>query len=125
MADVTLQTLNQQQRLQKWIQRVADCRSSGMRVEAWCFANGVARNTYYRWQRIVFDFLANQNKPMPELKKREQSSPTFAALPEPPAYSRSGAAAATIHLADYSIDIYDGTSEETLQTILRVLRHAE
>ena len=35
MADVTLQTLNQQQRLQEWIQRVADCRSSGMRVEAW------------------------------------------------------------------------------------------
>ncbi len=112
-----------------WRDRIIACRNSGMSVQAWCRLEGISVKTYYRHERMILDMTTlpqGNTIPSEELQTYEiEKKPVFAALPEPPAYSRSGAAAATIHLADYSIDIYDGTSEEMLQTILRVLRHAE
>ena len=37
--------------LQEWSARIADCRGSGMSVRAWCKEQGIASQTYYRWEK--------------------------------------------------------------------------
>ena len=36
-------------RMQEWSAQIAECRSSGMSVRAWCNEQGVSVQTCYRW----------------------------------------------------------------------------
>ena len=49
-----LQTLNAAQRVQIWAERIAECRSSGKSVRAWCRENEMSEKTYYYWQRRLY-----------------------------------------------------------------------
>ena len=49
-----LQTLNAAQRVQLWAERIAECRSSGKSVRAWCRENEISEKTYYYWQRRLY-----------------------------------------------------------------------
>lgn len=57
-----LQALTLQEKIAVWSERIADCRSSGIGVKAWCEGNGVSSSSYYKWQKKLF-FLAAQNEP--------------------------------------------------------------
>ena len=37
--------------MQEWSARIAECRSSGMSVRAWCNEQGISVQTYYRWEK--------------------------------------------------------------------------
>ena len=37
--------------LQEWSTKIAECRSSGMTVKAWCAQQGIASKTYYYWEK--------------------------------------------------------------------------
>ena len=39
--------------LQAWSGRIAECRSSGKTVKAWCEAEGVSLKTYYYWEKRI------------------------------------------------------------------------
>ena len=52
--------------LQAWSGRIAECRSSGKTVKAWCEAEGVSIKTYYYWEkRIVAEASQQANLPAP------------------------------------------------------------
>ena len=46
-----VQELKLAARMQEWSTRIAECRSSGMSVRAWCEGQGIAIQTYYRWEK--------------------------------------------------------------------------
>ena len=50
---MNIQELKHAAKLQEWSKRVAECRSSGIGVKAWCAANDVALKTYYNWERQI------------------------------------------------------------------------
>ena len=51
--------------LQAWSGRIAECRSSGKTVKAWCEAEGVSIKTYYYWEkRIVAEASQQANLPV-------------------------------------------------------------
>ena len=121
-----------------WRERVIACRSSGMNVREWCKAEGIAIKTYYRHERIVLDMTpvpqtvgirpAQSALPAAENHKGSKpSAPIFAPLPSlvSPAGQRAGLLTATVRLGLATVDIYEGASEETLRTLLRVLKDAE
>ena len=37
--------------LQEWSSKIAECRSSGMSVKAWCNEKGIPIKTYYYWEK--------------------------------------------------------------------------
>ena len=121
-----------------WRERVIACRSSGMNVRDWCKAEGIAIKTYYRHERIVLDMTpvpqtvgirpAQSALPAAENHKGSKpSAPIFAPLPSlvSPAGQRAGLLTATVRLGLATVDLYEGASEETLRTLLRVLKDAE
>ena len=48
-----VQELKHAAKVQEWSGRVAECRSSGIGVKAWCREHGIALKTYYNWERQI------------------------------------------------------------------------
>ena len=48
-----VQELKHAAKVQEWSARVAECRSSGIGVKAWCREHGIALKTYYNWEREI------------------------------------------------------------------------
>lgn len=101
----SLQTLNRQEKITVWSERIVACRSSDISVRAWCEGNGISTASYYKWQKKLFCLAA-------------QSAPQFAEVCVAPPARIS----ATVHLGDISVDIHSGADAETTAMLLRILQ---
>ena len=101
----SLQTLNQQEKVAVWSERIAACRSSGISVRAWCEGNGISTASYYKWQKKLFCLAA-------------QTAPQFAEVCVAPAAKIS----ATVHLGNVSVDVHSGADAETTAMVLQILQ---
>lgn len=48
-------------RMQECSGRIAECRSSGMSVRAWCSEQGISVQTYYRWEKRFVEKATQQD----------------------------------------------------------------
>ena len=101
----SLQTLNRQENIAVWSERIAACRSSGIGVKAWCEGNGISPSGYYKWQKKLFCLAA-------------EHAPQFAEVCVAPVAKIS----ATVYLGDVSVDIHSDADAETTAMLLRVLQ---
>ena len=104
-----LQTMNQQNKLALWAGRISECRSSGQNVKVWCKENGICEQTYYRWQKRLF-----------EIAKAQQEVQFAEVTPIQPA--RCGNVAVTVRIAGAEADIHSGADTATVETVLRILK---
>ena len=118
--EMSIQSLEQRQRLLEWSQRVADCRQSGMSVKRWCEENGVALKTYYSWQKKVFSFMVEQQKL--QLEAEEQRG-CFVELPAPqPVQKKPGDLVASVQIGQASVNLYSGAEPKLAQALLMALK---
>ena len=89
--------------------RISECRSSGQKVKVWCRENGICEQTYYKWQRRVFEMA------------QEQQEVSFAEV-TPLQPVRSGKVAVTVRVAGAEADIHSGADAATVETVLRILK---
>ena len=104
-----LQTLNEQNKLSLWAERISACRSSGQNVKTWCKENGICEPTYYKWQRRLFEMA------------QAQQAPQFAEV-TPVSPVRSSNVAVTVRIAGAEADIHSGADAATVETVLRILK---
>ena len=104
-----LQTMNQQNKLALWAGRISECRSNGQNVKVWCKENGICEQTYYRWQKRLF-----------EMAKAQQEV-QFAEV-TPVQSVRSANVAVTVRIAGAEADIHSGADTATVETVLRILK---
>ena len=104
-----LQTINQQSKLALWAGRISECRSSGQNVKVWCKENGICEQTYYRWQKRLFEMA------------QAQQEVQFAEV-TPARSLRSGNVAVTVRIAGAEADIHSGADTATVETVLRILK---
>ena len=50
---MSVQELKHGAKLQEWSEKVAECRSRGIGVKAWCAEQGIALKTYYNWEKQI------------------------------------------------------------------------
>ena len=103
-----LQTVNQQRKLSEWAERVTACRSSGQSVKTWCRENGVSEQTYYKWQRRLY-----------ELAQKQQEN-RFAEITAP-AKNRSGIAV-TVQIGSVELAIHNSADAATVEAVLRAVK---
>ena len=104
-----LQTLNRQNKLAIWAGRISECRSSGQSVRAWCQENEICQQTYYKWQRRLF-----------EMAQAQQEVQFAEVTPAQPV--RCGNVAVTVRIAGAEADIHSGADAATVETVLRFLK---
>ena len=104
-----LQALNGQNKLALWAGRISECRSSGQNVKVWCRENGVCEQTYYKWQRRLFEMA------------QTQQGVQFAEI-TPTQSVRCGNVAVTVRISGMEADIHSGADAVTVETVLRILK---
>ena len=100
--------MNQQNKLALWAGRISECRSSGQNVKTWCQENGICEQTYYKWQRKLF-----------EIAKAQQEV-QFAEVT--PSATRRGNVAVTVRIAGAEADFCIGADAASVETVLRILK---
>ena len=103
-----LQTVNQQRKLSEWAERVSACRNSGLSVKTWCRENGVSEQTYYKWQRRLYELAQNQHENR------------FAEV-TPQALNRSGIAV-TVQIGGVELAVHNGADTATVEAVLRAVK---
>ena len=113
---MTSAELKHRAKLQEWLARIQDCRSSGLSVRAWCRQEEINVTTYYRWERELLALA--ETEPCSSV-----SAVRFAELPAPKRVSRNVAeCSATLHIGNASLDIYPGCDTEQLKMLVELLR---
>lgn len=107
-----LQRFNYETQLQKWSQRITDCRSSGLHVKRWCQENGVSLSTYYKWQRRVFAVSAQP------CETQFAELPISCTKPQHPASD----IAASLQFNGTNIDFHNGADPTTIMAIIRAVK---
>ena len=109
-------------RLQEWSVRIAECRSSGMSVRAWCGEQGISVQTYYRWEKRFVEKATQQiNLPAPT-----QAGSLLRVNPDtmPVANTAESGAGITIRHGDSIITLPTGSSAEAVADLVKALnRH--
>ena len=103
-----LQAHNGQNKLAEWAGKISACRNSGMTVTAWCKENGVCGQTYYKWQRRLFEMAQAQR----EVQFAEVT----------PSAVHCGNVAVTVRIAGSEAAIHTGADAATVETVLRILK---
>ena len=104
-----LQTRNTQNKLALWAGRISECRNSGQNIKDWCKENGICEQTYYRWQKRLF-----------EIAKAQQEVQFAEVTPVQPV--RCGNIAVTVRVAGNEATIHSGADAATVETVLRILK---
>ena len=104
-----LQTLNGQNKLALWAGRISECRNSGQNVKTWCRENGICEQTYYKWQRRLF-----------EMAQAQQEVSFADVTPVQPVLSSK--VAVTVRISGAEADIHSGADAATVETVLRILK---
>ena len=104
-----LQVMNMDQTAAEWAARIRSCRSSGLSVRQWCSDHKISPQTYYRWQRRLFDMV-----------KAQQEVQFADVTPERP--SPIGGVAVTVRISGAELDIHNGADAATVETVLRLLK---
>lgn len=107
----SLQRLNAVQRVELWVKRITECRSSGMSVRAWCRENEISEKTYYYWQRRLYQQMISTAETV-----------RFAEIPWREETTLNSGATAKISLSGATVEIYPGADTQMIQTILQTLR---
>ena len=107
----SLQTLNAVQRIQIWAERIAECRSSGKSVRAWCREKEISEKTYYYWQRRLYQQMAYRTEAV-----------SFAKIPQGIQTGQCSGAAAKVSLSGATIEFYPGADAQIIQAILQTLQ---
>ena len=107
MAEQSLQAFNHQKKEELWAARIQQCRESGLGVQAWCAEQGLSYHTYYKWQQKLY---------------HKYASEVGSGFYEVHLSSTGNTAAVTVHIGQYSADVYNGANEQTITSVVRALK---
>lgn len=121
-----LGSIAHQKRLTLWIQRIQDCRKSGMTVATWCQQNNVGTKSYYYWLRKIRLEALESFQTLPAISSQTESalpsSSSFAEVKLPPAASHGNAPAIVLDVNGAKIQIYNAASQATIASTLAAIR---
>ncbi|AFM43123.1 hypothetical protein Desaci_4272 [Desulfosporosinus acidiphilus SJ4] len=113
-------------KVEKWRKLIYECRNSGQTIRTWCNEHNISPQTFYRWQRVVWD-AGTQN--LLEGSKRQpvmilDETAVFAEYPlsAPIQSAPASTAAVILHLDAVTLEIQNGVSSETVEAVLRAVK---
>lgn len=114
MQEMNTQEAKHQEKLSEWQAKVAECRSSGLQVRAWCAAHHISTTTYYGWER--------------EVRNAAEQEQAAAAVKTPPEFVEVPAAAQeygkviVVEYEKFHLEIPEFIHEKALRRILSALK---
>ncbi|MBQ2450796.1 MAG: IS66 family insertion sequence element accessory protein TnpB [Lachnospiraceae bacterium] len=106
---------------EEWKSIISECRASGMTVKAWCKANGIVEQTYYRNLKMLREEML-ASLPAPIVNDDCTEKPTVFKKLEVTTPVENTKAAVVIRLGGATVEVNEGTSQQTIQAVLLALQ---
>ena len=109
--------------IQRWTELIADRQSSGMTIKAWCALHDINEKTYYYWLHKIRK-LTLEKSPVPvgsTLPKTVETPISFKKLEVKPPVSGMQAAV-IVHLPQATVEVAQGTNQQTVEAVLCALK---
>ena len=112
--------VRKQLKLEQWRAIIEECIASGMTVTSWCKSHGIVEQTYYKYLKKFreqeLEKLPTALVPVPDekpvaFKKLEVQTPVTGTK-----------AAVVIRFPNATVEISEGTSQQTIQAVLLALQ---
>ena len=113
-------TTKVQFRLEQWKRLIAECQNSGLPVRRWCEQNGFREQTYYYYLKKL-RLLELEKMPASLVPVSGEKPVAFKKL-EVQAPVPNSQAAVVIRLNGATVEITEGTSQQTIQAVLLALQ---
>lgn len=125
----TIKQVKKELRHKRWAEEIAECQSSGMKINEWCQMKGISCNTYYRRLRIVrTEFLEQTEAPLQKIvplsvvTERCETSALEALQTAAENSSEKKSEKIFIRKNGIEIEVSKNTEEHTLIALLRGLQ---
>lgn len=110
-------------RLQNWAKLIAECQASSMTVTAWCSEHDINVKTYYYWLRKIRKrTLENMPAAAGELIARSENGSTVFKPLEVSSPVSGMPTAVIVHLPQATVEIAEGTDQQTIKAVLLAMR---
>jgi hypothetical protein len=114
----------------QWEQIVAEGNAAGISKKEWCAKNGIPEKSFYYWQRRIRKQIAAKNscEPADEISVTSSSFVELPMNPSPPSEPKLPVPDLSpelmLQIGDCQLFIDGRVREQTLSTVLKVLRNA-
>lgn len=108
-------------RLEQWKQLIVECQNSGMPIRHWCEQHGFREQTYYYYLKKIRE-KELEKVPASLIPVCEEKPAVFKKL-EVQAPLPNTQAAVIIRLGNATIEVNEGTSQQTIQAVLLALQN--
>lgn len=106
---------------EQWKSIITECRSSGMTTTAWCKANGICEQTYYKHLKKLREEMI-ESLPSQVSAVNDKTPAVFKQL-EVQSPVPNTQAAVIIRLNGATVEVNEGTSQQTIQAVLLALQN--
>lgn len=129
--DISSLTPDKQVKLQYWLDVIRQCRASGLTNQVWCEQHDISLKSYYYWlskiRKLALEELPRKKNGIHmytgQRSPRLTESPSeFAELSLPDRSIARSVPAAIIHIGSITVELYEGTSAQMLETILKAVQ---
>lgn len=105
---------------EQWKAIITECRSSSMTTTAWCKANGICEQTYYKHlKKLREEMIESFPSPVPAVDTEKPAMFKKLEVQTPVSNTQ---AAVIIHLNGATVEVNEGTSQQTIQAVLLALQ---
>ena len=128
--NISALTPDKQVKFQYWLDVIRQCRASGLTNQAWCEQHDISLKSYYYWIAKIRK-MALEELP----RKRNGSRPVMeqtALLPDEAAeftevslrgrQDFTAAPAAVLHIGTVTVELFEDTSRELLEAVMKAVR---
>lgn len=112
--------IKNQFRAEQWTNTIRECQASNQTVAAWCDEHDVSIKSYYYWLRKLR--MSTIQKSSTSLAEISEDRPAVFKKLEVQSPLPNTRAAIIIHLGGATIEVNDGTSQQTIQAVLLALQ---
>lgn len=129
--DLSSLTPDKQVKLQYWLDVIRQCRASGLTNQLWCEQHGISLKSYYYWlskiRKLALEELPRKKNGIHMCTDQQSTALTefpaeFAELSLPDRSISRSTPAATLHIGSITVELYESTSAQMLENILKAVQ---
>ena len=128
--DISALTPDKQVKFQYWLDVIRQCRASGLTNQVWCEQHDISLKSYYYWiakiRKMALEELPrkrNGSRPvMEQTALLPDGAPEFTEVSLRDRQDFSAAPAAVLHIGTVTVELFEDTSRELLEAIMKAVR---
>ena len=131
--DISTLTPDKQVKLQYWLDVIRQCRASGLTNQVWCEQHDISLKSYYYWiakiRKLALEELPRKrNGSRPVMEQTVLLQDAAAEFTEVSLRGRqdfTAAPAAVLHIGTVTVELFEDTSRELLEAIMKAVRSCQ